>query len=335
MLKTLVQVNSSVFGVHFPGNSFANLQKSANLLHAAPVSTLTDPVCASVLSEVEVLVTGWGSERLTDELLSQMPKLRLVAHLAGTVKNLLTQEQMARGFVVTQAAEANALPVAEFTLGAILWHNKSVLTWEKLYREKRSAMSVRREALYAGVGNRDKVVGVIGASRVGRQVLRLLRQHRLTVLLQDPFLTTAEAKALGADLVSQDELLSRSDVVSLHQPLLATTRKSFSEAQFAQMREGALLINTARGAIIDHDAFLPHLQSGRLNAILDVTDPEPLPDESPYWDLPNVMLTPHIAGSLGHEVLDMTEMVLEEIARFSRGEQLRYAISPDEWDRVA
>ncbi|WP_106286541.1 NAD(P)-dependent oxidoreductase [Isoptericola sp. CG 20/1183] len=167
-----------------------------------------------VLRDVEVLVTGWGAPRLDAELLARAPRLRAVVHAAGSVKKFVTEEVWTRGIDVSSAATANARPVAEYTLAMILLAGKRVLE---------SAAAFDRHRSFTGWhlpphGNNGLVVGLVGASRTGRQVLELLAPFDTDVLLHDPFVDAAEARSLGATAVGLDELLRRSDVVSLHAP---------------------------------------------------------------------------------------------------------------------
>ncbi|TNF19744.1 MAG: hydroxyacid dehydrogenase [Rhodobacteraceae bacterium] len=337
--SSLVQLARPQFDIHFPAScragTVARLARETNLLHPDPLADLTGPEAAPFLADVEVLVTGWRSHPVDAQLRQRMPRLKLIAHLAGTVKSILTQEVAGSGLKVVSAAEANARPVAEFTLAHILLHMKRVPEWRRIYRMQRAAINNRNTEFAGPMGNSGRTVGIVGASRIGRRVAEELRRHQIAVLLHDPFVSAEEAATFGARKVEMDTLLAESDVVSLHQPLLPSTENSFGAAEFARMRDGALLINTARGRIVDSRALEGAMADGRLFAVLDVTEPEPLPDASPLWDMPNVMLTPHVAGSFGCEVCEMTDLVLDDIARFSRGEAMLNEVNLANWERVA
>ncbi|MEU7023137.1 hydroxyacid dehydrogenase [Streptomyces sp. NPDC046203] len=273
------------------------------------------PRVADALAEAEILFTCWGATPLTAEVLARAPRLTSVVHAAGSVKHHVTDACWERGITVASAAAANALPVAEYTLAAILFAGKRVLRSARQYAELRTEQPWADES--AAWGNYRRTVGIVGASRIGRRVLDLLRPFDLEVLLYDPYLT---APPPGVELVGLDELCARSSIVSVHAPRLPTTYRMIGAAQLAAMPDGATLVNTSRGSLVDEDALLPHLVSGRLHAVLDVTDPElPAPD-SPLYTLPNVLLTPHVAGSLGNELHRMADHALEEVARYGRGE---------------
>lgn len=275
------------------------------------------PLAAAALAEAEVLLTCWGATPLTAEVLASTPRLRAVVHAAGSVKHHITDACWQRGIAVTSAAAANALPVAEYTLAAILFAGKRVLRTAQRYGELRTHHDWRQEL--DGAGNYGRTVGIVGASRIGRRVIELLRPFDLRVLLYDPYVDAAQAAGLGVEAVPLDVLCARSDIVTVHAPQLPATHHMIDARRLALMPDGATLINTSRGSLVDEDALLPEVTSGRLDAVLDVTDPELPPPDSPFYDLPNVLLTPHVAGSLGGELHRMADRALDEVERFASG----------------
>ncbi|MEE1756071.1 hydroxyacid dehydrogenase [Streptomyces sp. SP18CS02] len=291
------------------------------------------PRTTAALAEAEVLLTCWGATPLTPAVLDRAPRLRAVIHAAGSVRHHVTEACWQRDIAVTSAAGANALPVAEFTLAAILLSGKRVLGAARRYAELRAGHDWQRELAMAG--NFRRTVGIVGASRIGRRVIELLRPFDLRVLLYDPYVTAEEAAALGAVPTTLDDLCARADIVSVHAPQLPATHHMIGAARLALMADGATLINTSRGSLVDEAALLPHLTAGRLHAVLDVTDPELPPPGSPLYDLPNVLLTPHIAGSLGNELHRMTDHALDELERYGRGLPFADPVSPEELSRSA
>jgi phosphoglycerate dehydrogenase-like enzyme len=281
-------------------------------------------IAQTVLEGIEVLLTGWFCPRIDEAALDRMPALKLIAHAGGTVKDHIHPAAWDRGIAVTNAVLANAIPVAEFSLAQILLAGKATLGAAHLYRERQGRID--RELEFPDAGNYEKTVGIVGASTIGRLVLEHLENFDLDVVLFDPTVGPDEAQRLGARKVELIELMRHSDVVSLHAPLLPTTAEMIGAEELAAMRTGATLINTARGALVDHAALRQELLSGRLNAILDVTEPEPLPHGDPLYGLPNVLLTPHIAGSMGTELHRMTEFALTEIERHAAGSAPRHPV---------
>lgn len=284
-----------------------------------------DAVDAEDLARLEVLVTGWGAPRVDAAALERMPRLRAVVHTAGSTQHLIGPEAWQRpGFVVTTAAQANAVPVAEYSLAQILLAGKRTLARTAEHRRARGTAAAWRTDL--GGGNYGATVGLIGASRIGRLVAQLLRPFDLHVLLADPYITAADAAELGAEHVDLPTLFARSQVVSLHAPDVPSTRGMISRELLALMPDGATFINTARPALVDEDALRAELVSGRLCAVLDVHDG--LTPEDPLWDVPTVEITPHIAGSLGNELHRMAEMALEDLARIVAGQEPRHPVDP-------
>lgn len=316
----------------FRSDHVQQLSRICDLVNPDPYRTLDS--MALQLPNIEVLITSWGCPPITREVVGDAPRLKLIAHLAGSVKGFLDEEVWRSGIQVVNAVAANAVPVAEYTVAAIIFANKKILTLQgyyKKYKENRAPWT--REAPNAS--NYGKTIGIVGASHVGRLVIERLQPYDMNLVLYDPYLEPREARDMGAQKVGLAELLSQSDVVSLHVPLLNETRGLIGTRELALMKDDATLINTARGAIVDPDALLAELKSGRLNAVLDTTEPEDLPASSPLFTLPNVMLTPHIAGSLGSETQRLTDQILDELGRFAKGKPLQHLVRREQLPRLA
>uniref|UniRef100_A0AAU2V3J3 Hydroxyacid dehydrogenase n=1 Tax=Streptomyces sp. NBC_00003 TaxID=2903608 RepID=A0AAU2V3J3_9ACTN len=310
----------------------AALTRTDPQLVAHDLAAPTGPVAAA-LAEARILLTCWGAPPLTRDVLDAAPNLRAVVHAAGSVKHHITDACWERGIAVTSAAAANALPVAEYTLAAILFAGKEVLRSAQRYAELRTAPEWLSET--ERTGNYRRTVGIVGASRIGRRVIELLRPFDFEVLLYDPYVSGTEAVSLGVEQVPLDALCARSSVVSVHAPQLPETHRMIDARRLALMPTGATLVNTARGSLVDEPALLAELLSGRLHAVLDVTDPELPPRESPLYDLPNVLLTPHIAGSLGNELHRMADQALDEVERFAAGVPFADPMLPEALDHSA
>jgi phosphoglycerate dehydrogenase-like enzyme len=281
-----------------------------------------------LLTAVDVLITGWGCPWIGAAELAAMPRLRAVVHAAGTVKDHLSPDVWARGITVTTAAEANAYPVAEYTLAAILLAGKGVPELARGY----SADPGYSAASLPDIGNYGRTVGILGASRVGRRVIELLGSFDFTVLLYDPYVADDDPVFARAVRVSLDELFRRSSIVSVHAPLLPETTGLVGSREFDLMSPGSALINTARGAIVDNDALVRAVRAKGVRAILDVTAPEPLPADHPLRGLPGVILTPHVAGSLGNELRRLGESAVCEVELLAAGRPPR---SPVRWESRA
>lgn len=275
----------------------------------------------AVLADAGVLITGWECPAID---VAVAPRLRAVVHAAGSVKAHVGPEVFARGIAVSSAAWANALPVAEYTVAMILLAGKDVFAIARRYRETRARIDLVRD--YPQIGNYGRTVGIVGASLVGRAVLRLLAPFDLDLLVYDPFLSTTDAEELGAELVGLDELCRRAQVLSVHAPALPETRGMLNSARLALLPDGATLINTARGSLVDQEALEKQLRTGRISAVLDVTEPEVIPNGSGLWDLPNLVITPHLAGSVGTELRRIGSSAAAEVLRIVAGQPLRHEV---------
>jgi phosphoglycerate dehydrogenase-like enzyme len=186
------------------------------------------------------------------------------------------------------------------------------------------------------IGNYGRTIGIVGASLIGRRVIEMLRPFpQLHVLLYDPFVDADGAARLGVELSGLDGLCARSDVLSIHAPDLPSTKGMIGADQLAALPTGATVVNTARGALLDHDALVDELSTGRLRAVLDVTDPEPLPDDHPLRSLPNCWLSPHLAGSQGAELTRLIDHAAQEIERWRAGEPALNEVLASQLDRLA
>ncbi|MCD2442957.1 hydroxyacid dehydrogenase [Agromyces sp. SYSU K20354] len=305
----------------FPAERIAEFEAVADV--AGFLTEFESDASRRVISEVDVLVTGWGAPRIDAAVLAAAPRLEAILHSAGTVKPYLTEEVLARGIRVSSAAAANAAPVAEYTVAMILLANKHVLPIAARYRVLEAEFDVEAEF---PLGNYDKRIGIVGASTIGRLVIELLRPYSLEVVVYDPFLDVEEAARLGVRSVGLEELCATSDVVSVHAPSLPSTRGLLDAALIGRMRTGATLVNTSRGEIIDQDALVARVTAGELYAILDVTVPWVLEAGHPFYSSDRVLLTPHIAGSLGTELGRLARSVLDELRRLTDGEELAHRV---------
>jgi phosphoglycerate dehydrogenase-like enzyme len=316
----------------FSADHLDRLRSVGDLLDERPLTDFADDRSARLLAQADVLVGHWGCPTLTAEAVRRAPRLRLFAYAAGTVKWQVTDAVWEREVVVTSAAAANAVPVAEYTLAMVLLAGKGVL----LAREAQRDPDVRVPLDPMRIGNAGKRIGLVGASHVGRLVIELLAPHDLQVAVYDPYLTSEDAERLGVHLVEDlDELCAGVDVLSIHAPDVEATRGMIGAEQLARLPDGATLINTARPALVDTAALEAELRSGRIAAVLDVTDPEPMPPGHPLLSLPNVFVTPHVAGAAGNELVRLAELAVTEVERFAAGHPPLYPVTAADLDRIA
>ena len=316
----------------FTPSQLERLAACGDILDPAPLSSWDDPRADALLADVEILVGHWGCPTLTEAALDRAPDLRLFAYGAGTVKWQVTDGVFNRGIVVTSAAAANAVPVAEYAVGAILLANKGVFVVRELQRDPDARVTFDGTR----VGNRGTRVGVVGASLVGRLVIDMLRATDLRVAVFDPYLSGEEAEQLGVEKVDDlDALCASVRLLSIHAPDIPPTRGMIGASQLAALPDGATVVNTARPALVDQDALVAELASGRLAAVLDVTEPDPLPAGHPLLALPNAFVTPHVAGAMGNELVRLSELAVTEVERFVAGEPPLHPVVAADLDRIA
>ncbi len=285
-------------------------------------SIQTDP---SVLAPAEIVLSGWGAPEFNAALLDKMPNLKAVFYGAGSVRGVATDALWERGIVICSAWGANAVPVSEYTLAQILFSLKH--GWRLAQHVRAQRAYPPREAMTCP-GAYGSTVGVISLGMIGRLVCERLKPFDVRVIAYDPFVSPEVARALNVELCSLDEVFRRADVVSLHTPWLPETEGMIRGRHFALMKPGATFINTARGAVVNEPEMIAALQDRPdLFAVLDVTHPEPPAPDSPLYTLPNVLLTPHIAGSMNDECRRQGRYMVDELRRYLSGQPLQWQIT--------
>lgn len=280
------------------------------------------------LAGVDVCVTGWGTPKLDETVLQRADDLELVTHVGGSVASIGSHALYDAGVSVCSANAVMAEYVAEGILGYVLADLREIPTldasikaggWQPEDADPRS--------LYG------TTVGFVGLGAVGRNLLELLDPFDVEVLLYDPYVSDEEVAAHEAvERAGLEETLRSADVVSIHAPKTEETLHMIDAERLGQLSDGAVLVNAARGDIIDQDALVDELQTGRISAVLDVYHEEPLPDDSPLRSLDDVILQPHVAGHPSR--YHTPDTVLDEIDRFSQGEPLEHSISRDRFQMM-
>ena len=280
----------------------------------------------------DVLVTGWRTPALPERR-AEAGRIGLVVHSAGTIRKIVPKSLIEDGVRVSQATAGMARSVAEFALHLTMSLLRSL---HGVDRAMHGAHDWSGASVFGlGTTIAGTRIGVVGASRVGRIYIELVRACGAEVVVHDPFLTEAAAQELGVELAGLDELVRSCQVVALHAPVTDETRGMISAERLAMIPDGGVLVNTARSAVLDGIALERELVSGRLSAALDVFDTEPLPADSPLWGLSNVILTPHIGAVTTHSRRSQGVIVVEEIERWCRGEDLRHEVLATTYDRLA
>lgn len=328
-----VTIGRSNYRRMFSAAALDALDGVADVVHHDADDPASKADLLAVLASADVCITSWGVAALDAEVLAAARRLGHVAHMGGSVKRFVSEAVWDRGIRVTSAALTLAQDVAETTLGLMIVGRKRIWPLGNHVREG----GWRDSALWDRWDARElhrSTVGLIGAGNVGRHLIGLLAPFSVTVLVADPYLSEAQAEALGVHKVEPAELMERSDVVSIHAAANEATHHMVGSALLRRLRDGAVLINTARGSIVDEAALISELATGRIFAFLDVTDPEPPALDSPLRQLDNVVVTPHIAGCI-ENCHRMGELAAEEVRRYLAGEPAINEIRPDMLDRIA
>lgn len=283
------------------------------------------------LAQTEVIISSWGMPEMNEELLSLFPNLKIIFYGAGSIRGFATNKMWDRKIRVVSAWAANAVPVAEFAFAQIILSLKQFWFASSKYKTDRKKPDLKNV-----FGVYETNVGLISLGMIGRLVIEKLKTLQLNIFAYDPFVSEEEAKKLGCTLISLEELFKISNVISCHTPWLKTTEKMIGAKLFESMMPGAAFINTARGAVVDEPAMIEVLKKRQdIYAVLDVTWPEPPHQDSPLFELPNVILSPHIAGSMAGECRRMGQYVVDEANRFVKGEKLKYEITKETSTKLA
>ncbi len=285
------------------------------------------------IADADALIVR-SATKVTAELLDKAPKLRAVGRAGVGVDNIDLEAATKRGVLVMSTPGGNAVSVAEHTLALLLALAKQVPRLDKAIHEGRWEKSSA-----AGTELRGKTLGLIGLGRIGSEVAVRAEAFDMRVLAYDPYISEAAAREISVDLVPLDNLLAESDFISLHTSLSSATQKIINAATIEKMKRGARLINAARGELIDEAALAEALKSGKLaGAAVDVFVEEP-PKNSPLVGLPNLIATPHVAGSTAEAQEEVGTQIAVQVKDYLAEGIIRNAVnlpalSPEQYRRV-
>ncbi len=277
---------------------------------------LCDAVALVVRSETKV----------TAAMMAQAPRLKIIARAGMGVDTIDVAEASRRKIAVLTAPGANSNSVAEYTFALLL------TLVRKVAGGSASLMSGKWDRKpYEGTELREKTLGLIGLGRIGSRVTSIARGFGMKVIAHDPGVAMEQAESLAVDLMPLDVVIQRSDILSLHAKMSPSTRHLIDERRLSLVKKGVLIVNTARGALIDDAALVKALQDGRVaGAALDVYDPEPLPADSPLRTAPNVLLTPHLAASTAEAQTRVAVEIASSLADALLKGDLTAAVNRDE-----
>jgi len=275
------------------------------------------------LEDMDVVVSAWGIPRFDDDLLQKADHLKLVAYLCGSVNHIVSDEMYARGIRIVCGNEIFAQSLAEGTLAYIL-------------------SALRRIPEYTAIMQRDgwkppqygcealsyQTVGIVGLGATSRYLIELLKPFHVDIKVCSQHTPETELEKLGARKASLEDIFSTCKVVSLHVARRPENYHMVNDALLSRMQPSALLVNTARGDIIDEQALAAHIRSGHIRAILDVYEEEPLSMDSPLRNLTDGILLPHLGGPTIDRRPAAARTVFEDIQNLKNGLPLKNEISP-------
>jgi phosphoglycerate dehydrogenase-like enzyme len=324
MQKALYIMSDDIFNLVYGENERSDIESMVNVF-APRLDTASLADNRELLNQMEIMITSWGAPVMDAAFLATVPNLKVVFYGAGSIRHITPEPFWDTDILITSAYHANAEPVADFTLSQILFCLKS--GWQYVTKLKTES-SYTRAIPIAGIYG--STVGIISLGAIGRRVCELLKSFDVDILAYDPFASESDLPNPRMHLCSLDEVFSQSDVVSLHTPLLKETEGIITGKHIASMKPYSSFINTSRGAIVKEEELIDVLrQRPDLFAILDVTNPEPPVDNSPLYQLPNVILTPHIAGSIGGECRRMGKYMTDDLRCYVNGEEMLWQIDKE------
>jgi phosphoglycerate dehydrogenase-like enzyme len=343
-MKVLLCANTTVREDYWTGEALARLERIAewDWLPSEGVSTRPgvwggpseDPAEAERLrarvGDVDILVVCHGAPYVDSSILDAAPRLKLIGELEGDrfANRIDVEAAAARGIRVTDTTHGSSLPVAEWALALMLIGLRDAgaqfrrLIGGEEFRRSREEYGFRHGEL-TGL-----TVGLIGLGHIGRRLIELLEPFHCTVLVHDPYVQNELALAMGVQLTSLEQVLCRPDVVVCTAPLTPRTRGMLGARELDLLKPEAVFVNVSRGAIVDSEALIARAKRGDIRVSLDVFDPEPIPAGSGIRDLPNVFLSPHIAGVTAACRPRFFSFLVDEIERVCRGDDTLFDLTP-------
>lgn len=317
MTKPLVFVAlpQSLYGRFFGPELEGRLRSFADVMRNETGRDLSEQEMSESVRDVDGAILGWEGGGLSKANLDQARNLKIIGQVGGTVKHIDTDAALAKGIVIVNSAPAMSTSVAEFTLALILDCLHHIVSSDRLMRARREGQELRLGHELTG-----KRVGLIGFGLIARELAALLQPFAVDLLVYDPYVSEEVVVNFGAMIASLQEVLGTCDVVSVHAGLTSETYHLLDRQRLDLLRPGAILINTARGDIVDQEALVEKLKKGQLAAALDVFSEEPLPASHELRDLHNVILTPHHAAHTRQTYDLLGRLVVEDFERFFAGQ---------------
>lgn len=322
-IKILVTMpKHATFHTFFNPSLIDELEQMADVTwNESTTDQLTREQLCAAIKDVDFIITGWGSPILDEEVLQHANKLKMVAHTGGTVKPYVTDAVYERGITVVSGNNVYAESVAESVIAYALASLRDI---PKYSSELKQGIWPKG---YYNKGLLNKKIGIVGYGMIAKYTVEMLKPFHPELYVYSKHITQDELDKHGMKKAELEEIFTTCDIVSLHSASTPANYRMINESLLMSMQDGALLINTARGAIIDEEALVRVMQAKPIYAVLDVFEVEPLPAQHPLTTLENAILMPHMGGPTVDRRLIVTKQVIHEIRRFLSDEPLVCEIS--------
>jgi len=330
--KILVLPPKNVRKIIMEEKTIKDLKQFAEVVINEGDSNYTEEELYNIIPEFDGAITSWGSPKFTEKVLKNAKNLKIISHAAGSVKAYISPLAWEKKIVITNAADAISYSVAELTILFILASLRKIINVDKAMK---NGLTWKDKKDRGGWELRNKTVGIIGMGSVARIVTDYLTPFKTNIICYDPYLSDKEAVNLGIKKVSLNYLLCNSKIITVHAPSIPETYHMLGEKELALIKDDAVLVNTARGSIIDENVLIEELKKERFVAALDVYENEPLAVESELRNLSNVIITPHVAGLTYDCRYRVSEYAVEDQKRFFNGQKPYRVITKEMLSTIA
>ena len=291
------------------------------VFNPAPTVSMTKEALMEQIGGADVLITGWDAPRVDADILRAAPNLKLHLHTGGSVASYVSKEEYDRSVRVLSGNDLFAQSVAEGCICYMLDALRRVDVYRQTLREGGWFPQPHQTRGLIG-----KKVGLVSYGAIAAYLARLLRGFDVELFIASRTISDKELESLGAKRASIAEIFASCDIVSLHTALNDNTRGMITRELLHSIRDGALLVNTARAGLVDEQALYDELSTGRFTAVLDVYHTEPLPTDSPLRAMPNVLMMPHVAGPTTDLREEITLRLLKDVRAWQEGQPMRCEI---------
>jgi phosphoglycerate dehydrogenase-like enzyme len=331
-MRITILIPDTTYAQLYPPDVQARLEALGPVVHATGGKEALGAQAPALLAGAEALLTGPGTPSLQEEWLDAAPNLKIIGYSTGSVRGIIPPTIFQRGIRLFHNAPVIADAVAEFSIGlALLWLRRYHI------QDRQFRAGVPWKEIQAAPGRllAGRWAGLVGAGYVAQRHIRLLLAFGAHVRVYDPYLTPERAAELGVEKATLEQVFGESEIIAVHAPKTPETYRMINADILARIQPDAILIQNSRAWAMDQEALLRELQTGRFVAALDVFDKEPLAADSPFFQLDNVLLTPHMAGKARSTPGKLGHALVDELERYQRGEPLRQEILAEKYDQLA